>query len=35
MSAIFDLLEIDGQVELKAVDPAAGRAIISAIWEAE
>jgi hypothetical protein len=35
MSAVFDLLEIDGQVDLKAVDPAAGRAIISAVWEAE
>jgi hypothetical protein len=35
ISAVFDLLEIDGQVELKAVDPAAGRAIISAVWEIE
>lgn len=35
MSAVFDLLEIDGRVELKAVDPAAGRAIISVVWETE
>jgi hypothetical protein len=35
MSAVFDLLEIDGQIALKAVDPAAGRAIISAVWETE
>jgi hypothetical protein len=35
MSAVFDLLEVDGRAELKAVDPATGRAIISAFWETE
>jgi len=35
MSAVFDLLELDGHTELKALDPATGRAIITAVWETE
>ena len=35
MSAVFDLLEVDGHTELKALDPATGRAIITAVWETE
>lgn len=33
ISAIFDLLEVPGAVELQAVDASSGRAILSAAWE--
>ena len=33
VSAIFDILEMDGGAELKALDPASGRAIISVAWD--
>jgi len=33
VSAVFDILEMDGAAELKALDPAAGRAIISVVWD--
>ncbi len=34
VSALFDLVELDGHAELKAVDAGAGRAIISVVWDA-
>lgn len=35
ISALFDLVEIEGRAELKAVDPDGQRAIISVLWETD